>query len=140
MEQAIIEFLKSKAIGAWEHQAPYLLSFAGPDLSDQGIDYRAMLDGERLIGFVERTSGEGGYKVVRHPRQRAKLGIVPFDADFHFDDLGQELPDPSGATQGPEHHGSALLDFLKALSKLPPDDLDGIVIPTRVLVKLAKKR
>ncbi len=139
-EDTIINFLTAKANAAWEDKQPYLLSFAGPDLTDAQIDYRSVLDGERLKAFVERTSGEGGYQLVKHPHQKAKVGLVPHGAEFQFDDLDQEEPVSWDSSRSTQPHGSTLLDFLNALSKLPPEDLDGVVIPTRVLVKLARKR
>lgn len=138
-EDTIIEFLKSKAeaVGADES---YLLSLAATDMADAGIDYRTVLDGEKLKAFVERTEGEGRYRVVKHPHQRAKIGLVKPDSPFEF-----EVEDRDETIEAPTKgfspaHGSVLLDFLNALAKLPPKDLDGIVIPVRVLVKLANKR
>lgn len=140
-EDTIIHFLTAKAKAAWEEEQPYLLSFAGPDLTDAQIDYRSILDGERLKAFVERTSGEGRYQLVKHPHQKAKVGLVPHGTEFQFDDVEQEESSVSRDTsRSTQPQGSTLLEFLNALSKLPSDDLDGVVIPTRVLVKLARKR
>ena len=138
-EDTVIEFFRSKAEAA-EESPPYLLSFAGPDLADAGIDYRAALNGEKLKAFVERTQGEGRYRVVKHHHQRAKVGIVAFGSTFEFAADGAyeaaERPARGPATaQGP-----ALLDFLDALGRLPSQALDGFVIPARVLVELAKRR
>jgi hypothetical protein len=139
-EDTIIEFFRDQAIAAWKDEQPYLLSFAGPDLTEKGIDYRTILEGEKLKAFVERTEGSGRYRVVKHPHQKAKIGLVKYGEKFEFssndhdDALLHDVQSPK--TQ----HSSALFEFLDALSKLPVEDLDGIVIPTRVLVKLSKKR
>lgn len=137
-EEAIIEFLVARAGEAWQEEQPYLLSLAGSDFANAGIDYQETLGGERLKNFVERTSGEGRYRFVKHPEHKAKIGIVPYDAAFEFVP-GEDLPATSPAP-GPRVRGSILLEFLDALSKLPADDLNGVVIPTRVLVKLARKQ
>lgn len=139
-QDTIIDFLTAKAVAAWEEGQPYLLSFAGPDLASAGIDYREILDGEKLKPFVERTAGEGRYQFVKHPWQRAKLAIVPHGADFRFDSEEGAGAETREARRGESHGGHVLMDFLAALSKLPPEDIDGVVIPTRVLVKLAGKR
>lgn len=81
-EDTIIEFLKSKAEAAGEEDQPYLLSFAAPEMSEAGIEYRTVLNGERLKAFVERTEGEGRYRVIKHPHQRAKIGLVKPDSPF----------------------------------------------------------
>lgn len=139
-EDTIIRFLTEKANASWRDQKPYLLSFATPDMLDAQIDYKAILGGERLKAFVERTATEGGYRLVKHPHQRAKVGIVPDGVVFEFDDAVQEETVPTRMVPGEQAQGSVLLNFLSALSSLPEEDLNGIVISTRVLVKLARKR
>jgi hypothetical protein len=140
-EDTIIEFLKNKAEAAWSDQRPYLLSFAGPAMVEAQIDYQTILNGERLKAFVERTAGEGCYRVVKHPHQRAKVGIVPSGIQFEFEDaVHEETASDPRPVHGESVQGAALLSFLCALSALPAEDLDGVVIPTRVLVRLAKKR
>lgn len=137
-EDTIIEFLKGKAEAAGEE--PYLLSFAGPDMTDAEIDYRAMLEGEKLKAFIERTQGEGRYRVVKHPTQRAKIGIVKHGSEFEFDAADMDEPKEHFEKVSERRNGSALLGFVDALSKLPPQSLEGFVIPARVLVELARTR
>jgi hypothetical protein len=139
-EGKIIEFLAEKAKDAWKDEHPYLLSFAGPDMAKASIDYRAILDGERLKAFVERTAGKDTYQIVKHPHQKAKVAIVPSDADFSFKDIDQEIGSSRSAHRRVGERGATLLNFLDVLSELPAEDLDGVVIPARALVKLAKKR
>lgn len=139
-EDTIIEFLRSKAEAAWQEHRPYLLSFAAPDMAEAEIDYRSVLNGERLKAFVERTEGEGRYRLVKHPHQRAKIGIVQPDNAFEFEtDDRDEMLAPQVKGSFPAH-GSVLLDFLNALAKLPPKYIENVVIPIQVLVELAKKR
>jgi hypothetical protein len=140
-EDTIIEFLKNKADAAWSNQRPYLLSFAGPAMVEAQIDYQTILNGERLKAFVERTAGKDRYQVVKHPHQRAKVGIVPSGIQFEFEDAAhEEVASAHRPVHGESAQEAALLSFLCALSALPAEDLDGVVIPTRVLVRLAKNR
>lgn len=142
-ETPIVEFLAAKAKAAWdapEDSRPYLLSFTGPDFHDAGIDYQTALCGERLKAFVERTEGENSYRVVKHPTQSAKIGLVPWGVDFQFEDAGAPASRTRDRQDRPMIRGSILVEFLNALSILPESDLDGMVIPARVLVKLAKKK
>jgi len=140
-EDTIIEFLKDKANAAWMSQKPYFLSSAPPAMVEAQIDYKTILNGERLKAFAERTAGEGRYHVVKHPHQRAKVGVVPSGVEFEFEDTVQEeTTTPPRPIHRESAQGAALLSFLDALSVLPAEDVDGVVIPTRVLVRLARKR
>jgi hypothetical protein len=134
------DFLKSKADEFWrEAEQPYLLSQAGPDLKAAKIDYRTILGDEKLKMFVKRTGPAGGYRLVEHPIQRPKVGIVPADVQFSF---------PTARTGGaPAEHRSATVSdrervvvaFLRALSSLTDDDLAAVSIPVRVLAKLVRR-
>lgn len=138
MEETLIEFLKAKAEAAWAEQQPYLLSFAGPDLNEAKIDYRTILGGEKLKAFAERTQGPNSYKVVKHPRQRAKVGLLKHDEEFAFDATDDRAARATGDWQP---QGRAPLEgFINALSHLSVEDLEGLMIPAKVLVKLAQKR
>lgn len=139
MEGKIIKFLEEKAKDTWKEKRPYYLSSAGPDMDTASIDYRSILGEERLKAFVERTAGTSAYQIVKHPHQKAKVGVVPTGVDFQFKDADQETVSP----QVPRHileRRETLLRFLDVLSELPAEDLDRVVIPTRTLVKLAKMR
>ncbi|HEX7876185.1 MAG TPA: hypothetical protein VF489_06325 [Sphingobium sp.] len=142
-EADIVEFLAGKAKAAWddpENSRPYLLSFTGPDFREAGINYQSALIGERLKAFVERTEGENSYRVVKHPTQSAKIGLVPWGVDFQFEDVGTPTARARDRQDRHAGQGSILIEFLNALSALPERDLEGMVIPARVLVKLAKKK
>lgn len=138
-EDKIIEFLVGKANEAWINKRPYLLSFAAPDMAAISIDYKAILNGERLKAFVERTAREGKYQIVKHPRQRAKVGVVPSGVRFQFEDADQGGAGMSRHIHTTSEQGTTLLNFLKALADLPQEELEGLVIPARVLVRLARR-
>ncbi len=138
-EDGLKAFLMARTQSHWdEYQQPYFLSRAATDIKAQGIDYRDILKDEKLKEFSRRVRIEDGFRLVEHPSQKAKVGLVPTDIAFQFpvevDDAQQ------GGSPQNRVHGQTLLDFLHALSRLPPEDLDAVVLPTRVLVKLATKR
>lgn len=136
----MIAFLKEKTDEAWAGGGPYLLSNAGPELTLADIAYRDVLDGEKLKDFIVRTAGEGGYQLVQHPVQRAKLGLVPAGETFTFEDPNEEIGSALLLGEADGRRGAQLLAFLDTISRLPREDQDEIVIPTRVLVKLARKK
>jgi len=137
----MIEFLRQKAGEAWADGNPYFLSNAGPDLTVAEIPYRDILDGEKMKDFVVRTSGDAGYQLVQHPVQRAKLGLVPAGVSFAFEERNEDADAATTIGDSAEpRRGAQLLAFLDMLSRLPREDLDEIIIPTRVLVKLARKK
>lgn len=136
-EEALGAFLKQKALESWEQESPYLLSSINPDLRTQEISYRDVIgDEETLKQFVTRTADAYGYKLVQHPLQKPKVGIIPADKEFTFGETLSVLP-----VAGRQHRGEGVLySFLKALGKLPAADIDKVVIPTSILVKLARYR
>jgi hypothetical protein len=143
-EKDIVDFLAKQATAAWdadpEHPQPYLLSFAGPDFKEAQIDYHTALAGERMKAFVERTEGENSYRVVKHPTQPAKIGLTPWGMSYEFEAPDLSTRRPRDRVKPGSERGSLLIEFLGALETLTDSDLDEIIIPTRILVKLVRKR
>lgn len=140
-EDELKAFLKEKAKKAWDDEGhPYWLSYLAPDLKPLGVDYKTILGEERLKQFARRTEGDS-YRYVEHPRMKAKVGIVPPASEFEFADepLTQPAETDRRGDQAAERE-QAVLHFFRALSKLSDDELEGIVIPTSVLVKLLGRR
>lgn len=136
----MIAFLKERTDEAWANGGPYFLSNAGPDLTAADITYRDILNGEKMKDFIVRTAGEGGYQLIQHPVQRAKLGLVPAGETFTFEDRSEETGFAPQNVEVDGRRGAQLLAFLDSLSRLTREDQDEVVIPTRVLVKLARKK
>jgi hypothetical protein len=131
------EFLKSKADQFWrEAEQPYLLSNAGPDLKAQNVDYRTLLGGEKLKMFVKRTGAAAGYRLVEHPIQKPKVGIVPANVDFSFPSIRTDSPSTEHRSAKVSDRERVVVAFLRALSRLTDDDLEAVSIPVRVLAKL----
>jgi hypothetical protein len=136
-EDDIQRVLSEKTKERWEaEQRPYLLSYVGLDMKINGIDYRAILGEERVKGFVQRTQDAGGYRLVAHPSQKAKIGIVPAGVDFSFAETSEADGKRIGKPVEPPRHERAVTAFLRALSRLPDKDQDAVIIPVRVLTKL----
>ena len=138
--EAIVDFLSQRAQSWWdEHQAPYLLAFVAPELNSKGIDYRAVIGEERLKGFVERHVADGQFRLVAHPLQYAKVGIVPVGVAFEYETTVEEA-NPGNRKEPREKPDDTLIRFLRALEHLPASELDKIVLPTSVLVRLVGRR
>lgn len=140
-EKMLGEFIENEAANAWStKKTPYLLSALAPDFADGGHDYKSVIGGERLKSAVKRLSDSYKFKVVEHPSQKAKIGVIPKDEDFEFtDDPDRNRPVSSSSTSTDQRQ-QKVLDFFEILGHLPPDSLDGIVIPTRTLVRLLGRR
>lgn len=134
-EGKIQAFLREMADAEWnQSKEPYLLSMAAPKLKDRGIIYREVLGQEKLKAFAKRTGSASGYRVVEHPLQKAKVGIVPEGAQFEFPPIPTKSSNPKGAPAF--NRERIVIEFLRALSNLSDEELKTVSIPTRVLAKL----
>lgn len=141
-EEGFKAFLAARADFFWKNgEQPYHLSLVAGDLKAEGVNYKDILGDEKLKAFVARTSDENGYRLVEHPLKKPKIGIVPADAKFEFTDI-PPLPrsSPNPKLLAPSSQDRAVLDFLQVLSKLDDADLDTVIIPTRVFVKLLGRK
>jgi hypothetical protein len=141
-QEVLVSFLKKKTDEFWqqpEHQ-PYLLSRAVPDLKAEGIDYQTILGDEKLKMFVKRTGATGGYRLVEHPIQKPKVGIVPADVQFSFPSASTDRASAEHRSVTDSDRERVVLAFLRALSSLTDGDLEAVTIPVRVLAKLLGDR
>lgn len=140
-EKTFIAFLSNKTLETWgEGQRPYMLSSIAVDFKAVEGDYKEVIGQERLKVAVSRLSEGSDFKVIEHPFQRAKIGLVPKDVEFEFQEITQVNGKSSDRGRGIEQRHRAVLNFFKVLGELSPEDLDGVVIPARVLVKLLKDK
>lgn len=141
-EEQLKEFLRTSAGEAWEATAePYLLSFVANDLKQQDQDYKSALAAEeRLKGFAERVEKEEKlFKVVQHPFQKAKVGIIPFDMNYAFP-VRERDSAKSDVRIARSRNEEALLTFFQTLKSLPDEMLDDVHIPTKVIAFLLRKK
>ena len=133
--------LVEKAKERWDAgRRPYFLSDVGIDMKIKEIDYRAILGDERIKAFVLRTQDAAGYRLVTHPSQKAKIGIVPAGEEFSFSEASGADGEQTRKPTEPPSHERAVIAFLRALSRLPNEDQDAVIIPVRVLTKLLRFR
>lgn len=131
----LVTTIKGICDGFWnENNSPVLLSALPPLLKGKVPDFRTILGDGSLKSFIKQTQVIGGYKLVEHPTQHARVGLVPENIDFEF----PAMPTLSSGPVTSKANQEATLSFLRALSTLPSSDLEKVIIPTSVLIKLLK--
>ena len=140
-------FLVRRTNEVWsETQAPYFLARVQPELMVDGKSYRDVTGDSPLSIYAERIPG---VRLVRHPHQKAKIGLVPENTTFEFSEAlelrswsDSELPRSSetlavrSRRRKSEH---VVMDFLQLLARLDCDDLEGFSIPAKVIAKLLRE-
>ena len=122
-----------------DKKRPLLLSSLPNELITAGIeDYKTIADGN-LKKFIELPTEDSTYKLIEHPTQRAKIGVMPKEFEFNYDDVSSEKATMKRSNRPPLACEESTVAFLKSLSKLSDEELESIVIPTKVLVKLFRK-
>lgn len=143
--EGIIEFATVRAQQEWdEHKQPYLLARLSPDLSAEGVDYRTVLGEQKLKDFVAGHADK--LKVVVHPQQRAKIGLLPTDVDFQFETVpdnetqsGRRRPTSDAGIHGSKRR-YIVGNFLQMVSELDEDDAKQVEIPAHILAKLLRDK
>ena len=131
LSNEIINLTKS----CWDSSAePLLLSNLGPALKSSGIDYKAILLEQGLGNFISHDIPD--LKIIKHPTQYAKIGVVPATADFSYE-TAESAPAKEPTEQDKLRKSRrAFYGFIEAISELPPDEIEAVSIPTRVIVRL----
>jgi hypothetical protein len=145
-EAQLVSFLGQQAVAVWNADAkPYLLSMVTPDLKQQGLTYQGAIGDKTLAKWAE-TVEQDEFTVVRHPLHRANVGVIPFGEAYEFPRVAPRTPglaiefDDDRRTEGSGRQRKAVVvRFLETLTKLDPEDLDKIVLPVSVIVKLIKE-
>ena len=142
---AILTFAVKCAQEAWqENQQPYLLSRLSPDLTKVGVNYKDILGEQRLKDFIRGASDR--IKVVTHPSQKSKIGLIPPDMEFEYDAtsalIETKAPPPSSFSGkgGSLRRSNVVSNFLQLLSELDETDAAQVQIPTHILTKLLRDR
>ena len=131
LQNTILEISQSY----WDKQKQPLLLSGLPKLIEEQIpDYRALLNGLTLKLFILDTGKVAGYKLIVHPSQPARIAVAPSAANYAFP------PDQKKDKQIKilENNRQVTLAFLDALAALPTAEIDKVIIPTSVLIKLLK--
>jgi len=134
-ETLLVNAIKEITDDHWLSQkCPILLSALHPLLIAISPNYKELLNGKPIKQFIQET-GAHGYKLVEHPTQKAKIGIIPVDAEYKFPAAAEQIQQTS--TDSPKG-SAALISFLKALGNLPDEEIEKVNIPVSVLVKLLR--
>jgi hypothetical protein len=144
--EAIIEYVARRASEVWEEkQQPYLLALLSPDLRANGVEYKAVLGPIKLKEFLQ-TQAADKVKLITHPTQKAKVGVIPNDKEFAYETSASTAGQPGSVTKDtstssrPQNARVVVLNFLQLLGTLSSEDLEGVQIPASVLVKLLSAR
>lgn len=139
-EAKLLETVEDLTKRKWEKDSqPLLLSHMGTELASKDIDYKSILGDTPIGKFISDKSKQ--IKVIKHPTQHAKIGVIPSDENYEFS-TPQETQDAEhtetekGKAQDLKRSRRAFYNFISEVSRLPSEDIDSIVIPTRVVVKL----
>ena len=134
-KSVLVEKLNQLARSHWEAEAePLLLSQVGAALQAASLDYKSILEDSSIRRFVSENCPE--LKVVQHPNQFAKIGIIPVSEEYEFP--SDQVPKASlhRHTDSVRRSRRALYEFISALADLPESDTQGVIIPTSVLIQL----
>lgn len=123
--------LREIAIENWQaFRQPMLLSGLPKKLSERlDADYRQILGAVTLKKFIKDSGPAMGFRLVEHPTQRSKLGIVPTDVDFEFQ-IEPSIP-VSDTLSYQDIQG-----FTRVLRSLTPDELRRMALPASLVVRL----
>ncbi len=131
LAKKIIEFSTEH----WNKSAePLLLSQLGPDLKTADFDYKKILDGQGLRRFIDTEISE--LSIAQHPQQYAKLGVHPANESFSYTDAPNETKPESTELDKLRKSRRAFYGFIQAISDLPPEEIEGVNIPAKVIVRL----
>ena len=117
-----------------KERTPLLLSELGANLKDAGFDYKAILKLQGLRKFIADNAGK--LAIVQHPTLFAKIGIIPTAKSFSYTDIPTLSKSEPSELDRLRKNRRAFYGFIEALSELPPEEIAGVSIPARVIVRL----
>lgn len=119
----------------WDANAePLLLSKLGPALKNDGFEYKSILSGQGLGSFISNEVND--LKIVKHPSQYAKIGVLPTVAEYSYEDCKAPATNEPTDQDQLRKNRRAFYNFIEAISNLPPEEIEGVNIPARVIVRL----
>ncbi|MBN8815293.1 MAG: hypothetical protein J0J06_07595 [Sphingomonas sp.] len=140
-EDELVSYISAKTKEQWEsYEAPYLLTSIATDLRKDGKNYKDVIGEERLKTFAKRLEEQGVVKVVEHPIQKPKIGVIPPEAEFAYtaddahSDSERRLPRITKSS-----NEVVLIQFFRAIASLPDDLVEQVIIPTKVLAALTRR-
>jgi hypothetical protein len=142
--EGIADFILKLAQRTWEDKrSPLLLSNISPELKLRGVNYKDVLsEGETLRQFVSTLYKS--IRIVAHPFQKAKIGVVPNESNFAFEVEPTVEPKRQGGerpkkTRLPSQR-YIVMQFLTALSRLTEEEQKSVNIPVHILARLMEDK
>jgi hypothetical protein len=134
-EERLRAALRELAVKEWdENKRPVFLSHLPRILRERfEIDYKLVLGGRSIKQFIASNSPDSGFKLVQHPVQRAKVAMVPSQADFAFS------AEPVAVAELKEITVHDVRGFFNVLNNLPSEELARLQLPADLVVRLFKK-
>jgi hypothetical protein len=139
------KFVQERTEAHWEeHKTPYLLTYISPDLvKHKGTTYTEIIFPFNLKRYLSEK--QNLFKIVQHPTQKPKVGLIPVDANFQFD--VNEAPSSVKASEEkvsnqrrPIPSKYVVLNFLELISKLDKDEIEEIQLPLPIIAKLLSEK
>lgn len=135
-------FIQKRTKEVWDKsQKPYYLSFIAVDLAKSNIDYKPIIAPLRLRQWAT-VNEVAGTKLVIHSKHKAKVGYIPENVEYSFDDEDLMEKPETAVVSKKSHHREVdrrpLFNLLESLSKLSDKELEAIHIPVKIFVRLFK--
>lgn len=128
------ETMIKEATDLWDAEKnPLLLSKLGPTLKKEVPDYKVLMGDMNTRKFIEEEVPE--LRVIRHSTQPAKIGVIPREQIYSYDNNGAK-PKTSEDHEDIKESRRSFYSFIRILSKLPKEEREQVVIPTNVIVRL----
>lgn len=138
-KSSLVKLLEDFASDQWENNScPILLSNLPPLISSKNPNFKSELNGLSLKSFISKEEQNHKFKLIQHPTQKEKLGIIPRGKSYVFPESPALPKEISDSIEDDKSSEKTLLDFLKLLKKLPSEDLIQIQLPISILVKFVK--
>lgn len=128
-EKELLQEITQKVSDFWSvNKSPFLVSQLGANHTK--ADIRAATKGIAIVRWIQENASKLKVKLIYHPTQKEKIGLIPANEVFEYENNIPKLTSPSNEKE----LTLAFLEMLK--TKCTPQELDQIEIPTKILVKL----
>lgn len=132
--EGLLRFVSEMAAQRWaDGNKPFFFSEISPLLKARNVNYRDIIGAEVTLKRFLRENAGNGFRVVQHPTKSAHVAAVPITASFEFA-APKEAPDTRKCAYASRR--KTTLEFLRVLSELESSDIEKVVIPVGVLLKL----
>lgn len=128
-EKELLQEITQKVSDFWSvNKSPFLVSQLGANHTK--ADIRAATKGIAIVRWIQENASKLKVKLIYHPTQKEKIGLIPANEVFEYENNTPKLTSPSNEKE----LTLAFLEMLK--TKCTSQELDQIEIPTKILVKL----